>query len=242
MIESDHNEYSEAERAVMAANSSAAEGAMEVTSSNGQSSSALVVGEASGEEDQEDEEGKVLPVRGPVPPVDGKWASCLRLVEPGTGITHDVVEFSNNEAAFSVCTCRFQSDQHSEETFIVVGTARDFLLHQRRVSAAYIHVYRFLDGRLKFLHQTEVDELPTSMIEFQGKLLVGSGRTLRLYELGKRKLLRKCENRLFPTTIVRLQSTGDRIFVGDMAESIHFVKYRRVENTLSIFADDTFPR
>jgi len=63
-----------------------------------------------------------------------------------------------------------------------------------------------------------------------------------MYELGKRKLLRKCENRLFPTCIVRLCASGDRIFVGDMCESVHYVKYRRHDNTLSIFADDVVPR
>ena len=103
-------------------------------------------------------------------------------------------------------------------------------------------------------------------MEFQGRLLVGIGRNLRLFDLGKKKLLKKCENKLFPTAIVRLTCMGDRIFVGglfwitssiriltftwcnrylwnlDLAESVLFVKYRRHENVLSIFADDSSPR
>ena len=31
---------------------------------------------------------------------------------------------------------------------------------------------------------------------FQGRLLAGVGRLLRIYDLGKKKLLRKCENKV----------------------------------------------
>jgi splicing factor 3B subunit 3 len=92
------------------------------------------------------------------------------------------------------------------------------------------------------LHTTELDEIPLCLAEFQGKLLVGAGKSLRLYELGKKKLLKKIENKTFPTNVVRIHTLGDRIFVGDMCESVHYVKYRRTENVLAIFADDTFPR
>lgn len=68
------------------------------------------------------------------------------------------------------------------------------------------------------------------------------GQTLRIYDLGKKKLLRKCENKHFPNTIVSIRTYGDRIYVGDIQESFHFVKYRKDENQLYIFADDVVPR
>ncbi len=68
------------------------------------------------------------------------------------------------------------------------------------------------------------------------------GRSLRLYELGKKKLLKKCENRTFPTGIVRLHVNADRIYACDLSESVHFVKYRRQDNILVIFADEASPR
>lgn len=76
----------------------------------------------------------------------------------------------------------------------------------------------------------------------QGRLLVGVGSALRLYEMGKRKLLRKCENRNIPNLVVTISTMGDRIYVGDVAESISFLKYNRILNELVIFADDTHPR
>jgi splicing factor 3B subunit 3 len=38
----------------------------------------------------------------------------------------------------------------------------------------------------------------------QGRLLVGSGQSLRLYDLGKRKLLLKCELKGLPSMVVSL--------------------------------------
>jgi splicing factor 3B subunit 3 len=234
IVETDQHEYNEAERATLAATSSSsassAFGSMQMETSEEK---------GAGGEDDEDE-GTIMPVRGPLPPLDGKWASCIRVIEPATGTSREVLELSNNEAAFSVCTCRFTN--HSEETFVIVGTAKDLVLHPRQAQSCSIHVYRILDGRLQLLHQTEVDDVPLSMSEFQGKLLVGVGKTLRLYELGKRKLLKKSENKCFPVAIVRIQCNGDRIYVGDICDSVHFVKYKRSENVLSVFCDDTTPR
>ncbi len=59
-----------------------------------------------------------------------------------------------------------------------------------------------------------------------------------MYDLGKRKLLRKCENKQMPTMVVSLTVTGDRVFAGDQMESCHCFKYRRAENQLVEFADD----
>jgi hypothetical protein len=73
-------------------------------------------------------------------------------------------------------------------------------------------------------------------------LTVGVGKSLRLYELGKKKLLKKCENKSFPTCIVKLHVNADRIYVCDLTESVHFVKYRRAENAFVIFADECSPR
>lgn len=60
----------------------------------------------------------------------------------------------------------------------------------------------------------------------------------QMYDLGRKKLLRKCENKQMPTMVVSLTVTGDRVFAGDQMESCHCFKYRRAENQLVEFADD----
>jgi splicing factor 3B subunit 3 len=238
IIESDHNEYNEAEKASIASQVTARhphiQSAAEVAAQEKQGSGEM------GEE-LDEEEGTRIACRGPIPPAEGKWASCIRIVDAASGTTKGIVELSNNEAAVSLCMCHFA--QVSDETFVVVGIVKDLTLQPKRFTSCSLRVYRILDGgSLLMLHDTELEDIPQTMCEFQGKLLVGVGKCLRLMDLGKRKLLRKAENRLFPTAIVRLQVTSDRIYVGDLAESVHFVRYKRDENVLAIFADDTVPR
>jgi splicing factor 3B subunit 3 len=172
----------------------------------------------------------------------GKWASCVRLLDVNTKQTIDVVELDNNEAAFSACTCVFHD--RGGEIFLVVGTAKGLVLNPRSCDAGYIHVYRLLDGgkRFSLVHKTQVEGVPTAVCGFQGRLLVGIGKMLRIYDLGKRKLLRKCENKGFPHCIQSITTQGERIIVGDLAESFHFVKYRKAENQLNVYADDSNPR
>jgi splicing factor 3B subunit 3 len=47
--------------------------------------------------------------------------------------------------------------------------------------------------------QTKTDDIPAAVAGFQGFLLVGVGKSLRLYEMGKKALLRKCESNVSGT-------------------------------------------
>lgn len=172
----------------------------------------------------------------------GQWASCIRLFDPLENKTLQIIELSDNEAAFSVCTCTFHD--HPSDEFLVVGTAKDLVLQPRSCTAGFIHVYKILDGgrRFELLHKTRVEEVPLAVRGFQDRLLVGLGPVLRIYDLGKKKLLRKCENKNFPNFITQIHTNVDRIIVGDITESFLYVKYKRSDNRLYIFADDTVPR
>ena len=61
----------------------------------------------------------------------------------------------------------------------------------------YVRLYRFIDNgrRLEMVHITSVAGIPGAMAGFKGRLLVGVNSILRLYDLGKKKLLRKAEYR-----------------------------------------------
>ncbi|KAL2996511.1 hypothetical protein AAZX31_10G276300 [Glycine max] len=169
-----------------------------------------------------------------------KWASCIRVLDPRTSNTTCLLELQENEAAFSICTVNFHDKEYG--TLLAVGTAKGLqFLPKRTVTAGFIHIYRFVeDGRsLELLHKTQVEGVPLALCQFQGRLLAGIGPVLRLYDLGKKRLLRKCENKLFPNTIISIHAYRDRIYVGD---SFHYCKYRRDENQLYIFADDCVPR
>lgn len=172
--------------------------------------------------------------------VAGQWASCVRVVNPKTGET-SAVEMTDNEAALSCCCCLFPN---FPEVVLVVGTAKALQFNPRSCEGGKLSLYRFLDGgaKLELIHSTEVEGIPSALCPFQGRLLVGAGNSLRVYDLGKKKLLRKCEYRGFPNLITTVQAAGDRIYVADLQESVHMCKYKRDENALYVFADDTSPR
>ncbi|KAM0792362.1 pre-mRNA-splicing factor rse1 [Microbotryomycetes sp. NB124-2] len=172
----------------------------------------------------------------------GNWASCVRVIDPVTASTVFKVDLDNNEAAFAFAIVQFSS--RPGEEFLVVGTGQDTILAPRYCKTGYLNTYKITDsGRnLELLHKTEIDDVPTALKAFQGKLLVGAGKVLRLYDIGKKKLLRKSENKNYPSQIVSLSTMGTRIIVGDAQESLHFTVYKAPENRLIVFADDVSPR
>ncbi|KAF4620312.1 hypothetical protein D9613_000135 [Agrocybe pediades] len=172
----------------------------------------------------------------------GNWGSCIRIVDPIEAKTLSVINLEDNEAAFSLAIVPFSA--RGGELHLVVGTAADTHIAPRSCSSGFLRTYKFTeDGAgLEFLHKTELDDVPLALMAFQGRLAAGVGKALRIYDIGKKKLLRKVENKTFTTAIVSLATQGSRIIVGDMQESVQYAVYKAPENRLLTFADDTQPR
>jgi len=172
----------------------------------------------------------------------GRWASCISIINPINGQVINRIELEDNNAATSLCMCEFT--KRGKEKFLVVGTVKDYELMPRKWSQAAVRVYQFHDGyrRLIEIHATKVQDIPLALCPYKGMLLVGVGKILRLYDIGKTKLLRKCENRNFPNMIKRIHVHGERIYVGDACESFHMVIYRERERQMYVFADNAIPR
>ncbi|KAK7203682.1 CPSF A subunit region-domain-containing protein [Myxozyma melibiosi] len=194
----------------------------------------------------------------------GKWASCIEVVDPiGQEITSKI-ELEDDEAAFSIVVCSFseyqkrrreEEDEEEEEeekeegkeldVYVVVGTAKNVSLIPKNCSAGYLRVYKASeDGRsLEFIHATEVEQPPICMTEFQGRLLVGIGATLRAYDMGMKRLLRKAEyrNRAL-NAIVTINVSHNRVIIGDSQQSVTYLVYRHQEHKFLPFVDDTIAR
>lgn len=81
---------------------------------------------------------------------------------------------------------------------MLVGVARDLVLNPRSLTGGFLYLYQLEDGgeNLKLLHKTPVEDVPGAIASFQGRVLIGVGRYLRIYDIGKKKMLRKCENKV----------------------------------------------
>lgn len=234
VIETDHNAYTEESKQLR--KQQMAEEMVEVAGEEEQELAAQVVAAFLNENLPENVFG--APKAGP-----GMWASTIGIVNPITREVLEKINLEQNEAAYSVAICKFASK--GDDQYVLIGTVKDLVLNPRSCSGGFVYVYRLdeQDGnKLDFVHKTVIDDIPTAIASFQGRVLIGVGRNLRIYELGKKKLLRKCENKHIPNLIVAIHTMGSRIVVSDVQESFHFVKYKRQENQLIIFADDVNPR
>ena len=62
------------------------------------------------------------------------------------------------------------------------------------------------------------------------------GKLLRLYDLGRKKLLRKCENKHIPHIVVDIKTVGERIICSDVQVIVETLNmFSRVIGHLSVF-------
>ncbi|KAL5528100.1 RSE1 [Sanghuangporus sanghuang] len=172
----------------------------------------------------------------------GTWGSCIRILDPLNKTTMKVIHLDNNEAAFSIAVVPFSA--RNGDLFLCVGTASSTFLAPRSCTSGYIRTYAFTNNGadLELVHKTETDDVPMALMAFQGRLCAGIGKALRIYDIGKKKLLRKVETKTYGSAIVTLNTQGSRIIIGDMQDSVVYAVYKPPENRLLVFADDSQPR
>ncbi|KAA8495095.1 putative splicing factor 3B subunit 3 [Porphyridium purpureum] len=94
------------------------------------------------------------------------------------------------------------------------------------------------------IHDTVVEGVCNVLCEFGGRLLAGVGRSLLLFDLGRKKLLKKCETaHVVQHKIVDISPAGGcRLFVADVQSSVSVVEYDPEYNVFLALAGDPVPR
>ncbi|KAJ4709673.1 splicing factor 3B subunit 3-like [Melia azedarach] len=165
--------------------------------------------------------------------------SCIRVLDPRTANMTCLLQLQDNEDTISICTVNFDDKEYA--TLLAVGTSKGLQFWPKRNRlAGYIHIYRFLeDGKsLELLRKTQVQGVPLALCEFQERLLAGIGSVLRLYNLGKKRLLAECENKLFPCLSQLSPSMIKSMLVTIKSQSISAsIDRMRIDST---FADDFY--
>ncbi|GMH98623.1 hypothetical protein TrVE_jg11947 [Triparma verrucosa] len=228
IVEADARDYSEAAKVKMGYGS-----VMSVAKKAGDGM------EIDSDEDEEGGSEKATVVRGPVPE-NTSWGSCIRLIDPSKCTTLDVLELEDY-AALSCCAIQFSS--RGGEVLLAVGIVKELSFDKGAQAKEYgISLYRVVNSRLTLLHTTKVNAPVLSMTQFNSKLLVGCGGLVRLYDMGKKQLLRKCEARATTSNVKTLAAAGDRIYVGTLGESIKIMKFDATRQQLNLVCQDAVPR
>ena len=78
---------------------------------------------------------------------------------------------------------------------------------------SYLNVYKFIkNNKLKLYHKTQVPDIPLGLCQYKNKLLAGIGKSLCIFDLGKKQLLLKSENKNFPKQINGIKTYKNRIY------------------------------
>eukprot|EP00388_Colpodella_angusta_P000978 GDKJ01003288.1.p1 GENE.GDKJ01003288.1~~GDKJ01003288.1.p1 ORF type:complete len:1384 (+),score=369.78 GDKJ01003288.1:37-4188(+) len=205
-----------------------------------------------------------LGFRGSLVAGESNWGSCIRLVNPAAighptcDPTVSLVELEENVAA--LCCAPVVFEGFVSAPLLVVGCATGLNLRTREADLSVspsceLRVYGIgisnASGQpmpsLQLLHSTPIESPPTCMTSFHGRLVVGlgSGRCIRMYSLGQKKLLRKCDFRQIPegpAWLAASPGSDPRLFVGDIRESILVLKYLPESNQFMTIAEDCMTR
>lgn len=130
------------------------------------------------------------------------------------------------------CAVITQFEEKASDWYLIVGLCATEGHHELLTYSVSLENYT-----LNHIHTTESSDKPHSIIPFAGKVLIGTDKAVRLYDLGKKKLLRKCEVQM-PSAVLFLDSQGLRIYAGTSMTSVLFLIYRPAQNQLQCFADD----
>lgn len=179
-------------------------------------------------------------------PKESHWQSAIYFVTPKHLNVQYQLEFPDNQHIVDAAICEFKEVNNA--SFLLVSVIENHVIEDNSFTGTFIEIYSLETDpkKIKKVHTTQMDYPAYSLCSFKERLIAGCGPYLRLYELGKKQLLKKNEYKQKFTLIAFLRSANARIFVGDAASSVHMMKYNENDsvshNLLQEVADDILPR
>lgn len=168
-----------------------------------------------------------------------QWTSGVTVTDKAGQVVYQET-LESDTGIFSAGTARLDG-----KDYLFVGTATA-QVHLPRPSCkeAHVYVYQVERGEVLFLHKTPVEQAPLAIAGFQELgVVIGVGSRLRLYNLGKKQLLRKAELTFEHESQIRaVACEGNRVVVGDQRYSVTFVVFKPELLQFLPFATDSVPR
>ncbi|KAK1809628.1 pre-mRNA-splicing factor rse1 [Friedmanniomyces endolithicus] len=178
----------------------------------------------------------------------GHWASCVQAIDPVEAkAATSTIELADNEAALCCEVIPFASREW--EVYLAVGTGQHMMPGVAPTAATeapkgFVHIYRLTDSgrQMELMHKTPFASPIYALHPFQGRLALGVGPELFVYDLGMKSLLRKSRGVVVPNQIVSIDSRGFRLVCADVSESVTYVVYKPKHNRMISFVDDSIQR
>ena len=179
---------------------------------------------------------------------DRKWASCIRIINCITLESVFKLDLDVDETAVSFSICRFQQLKDMRPC-LVIATCKGLCLRSRTSQSSFLKTYLYdTSYNLQLVHTTEIEDsrvIPSRVAEIRGRLLVSfTGiASLRVYELGKRKLLLKCEyTDAHSLGFIWLGTRENQIFTSDLSGSMRVLEFDESNYTINPICQDSCHR
>lgn len=177
-------------------------------------------------------------------------AAAISFIDPFADSGRGAVAFSGElvggGSVTCMCTVKFES---SKTEMLCVGVSRNQRLLPTPKNAGgrifLFSVVRESGGHavsVKLEQVTDTKEAPTAMAQYNSMLLCALGTKLRIYDLGKKQLLKKCERKNLGRQLVAITVMGNRFVVADSSDSVFWCFYEVTRNLIRVFCDDVIPR
>eukprot|EP01127_Copromyxa_protea_P023249 TRINITY_DN865_c0_g2_i1.p1 TRINITY_DN865_c0_g2~~TRINITY_DN865_c0_g2_i1.p1 ORF type:complete len:1099 (-),score=249.89 TRINITY_DN865_c0_g2_i1:13-2826(-) len=171
---------------------------------------------------------------------EDKETHWIKLINDQTFEVMDSYPLQPFEESCSLMTTS-SKDKRSDKGYFVVGTAIT-LSHESEPNKGRILVFSVNDGKLRLETETSVRGAAYSVVDFNGKILVGVNSKVQMLawteqENGVHELYTECEH-MGHILALYLDTKGDFILVGDMMKSVSLLCYSPVERVIKEVARD----
>lgn len=168
----------------------------------------------------------------------------------------DSVTFPSSSLSVTVCPTHAGNESTlSAHAQIVAGHHLDGTTKIGRHGRSVLFLYEVAgDGKFKLKHKTDVNGIISTVVSFRDMILVGVETQLHYFKIGIRKLLLKGQlaNAAKNKVVALCPAGGDRVFVGDVMDSVSVFQYDEEQGStgkgldgagkFSRIANDTTPR
>lgn len=179
--------------------------------------------------------------------IEGDCGSCIHAFSTEKAAIGQTIELLGNQAAYRLGSATLEHNGNVGD-YLLVSTVVKFRPNRdlKKYEKCFVRVYHIEDdGSLKYVYKQEFASPVLAIQAFQGRVVLGFGDELGIYELGKLQMLRKAGLKMSKygvSNIVDIKVSGFRLFVSDIRASVRLVLYQADSNNFIPLVDDCINR